>query len=105
MRQRLSVCFALLLSRVLYFTSPEETNTGPGLNRGFAPGGVASKNGEGHMRVQGGFISYRGDSFPIAAVVCLSAEAAKVAVGLSIKNVSVYLDESRNQLRSLKVGG
>ena len=29
-------------------------NRGPGA----APGGVASKNGWGHMRVQGGFISY-----------------------------------------------
>jgi len=36
--------------------TPEATNTGSGFNRG--PGGVASKNGQGHMRVQRGVISY-----------------------------------------------
>ena len=45
---------ALFLS--LIFTPPEVTNTGPGFNRGpgAAFGGVASKNGWGHMRARPG---------------------------------------------------
>ena len=75
---------------------PEETNTGPVCTGGpgAVPGGLDSKNGEGHMRVHWGFISYKGDSFSIAAAlypraVCvLSAEATKTAVGLSKRSVS-----------------
>ena len=69
------------------------TNTGPGFNQGpgAAPGGVASKNGRGHMRVRGG-------PFPIAVSVCVrvcvSGVAAKVAVAHS-ENVSAFAAASR----------
>ena len=63
-------------SRVVNFTPPEATNTGPLFlkNRGSGDGawGVASKNGLGHMRVQRG-------PFPIARNLCLLCVCVCVA--------------------------
>ena len=52
------------------FTPPEATNTGPGFNWGAraAPGGVVSKNGQGHMRIQRKVISYM--SVCVIVLVC-----------------------------------
>ena len=59
----------VLLLKIL-ITPPEETEDGTrpgGRGPGVVPGGVGSKNREGHVRV------YRGGSIPIATLsVCLS---------------------------------
>ena len=72
---------------------PQFLTGGPGA----APGGVASKNGWGHMRVLGESISY--------SRRCLSVCAAKMAVYFSKKSLRVCRGESRNELRDLKLGG
>ena len=77
-------------------TPPEATNTGPDLtgSPGVAPGDVSSKNGQGHIRVQRGVISYN----PRPLCVCLPKVAVYI-FGIPAQNgrarPAPYLSASR----------
>ena len=56
-----------------FITPPEATNTGPGLTGGpgAAPGGVTSKNGQGHMRVRVLGVPYSRRCLCVCVCVCV----------------------------------
>jgi len=93
------VCFNFSI-----FTSPEATNMGPDFNQGSgaASGCVASKNGQGHMRV-----TEEEGSFPVAydsrsLSVCLSVSPHRRTTHVGFGRVAhEYSEKQRNSpLRS-----
>ena len=63
-------------------TPPEATNTGPGLTGGpgAAPGGVTSKNGQGHMRVWVLEVSYSSRCLRVCVCVCPGKKNCHTAI-------------------------